>query len=78
MSADGAIHFLLCRDCLNHVPGLMTVPKAGSLLFAPHHPLREETMNNGGPDGWAILDRSIHESPAYLKFDRTCLVGSTL
>jgi methylase of polypeptide subunit release factors len=23
--------------------------------------------DNGGPDGWAVLDRIIHEAPTYLK-----------
>ena len=27
----------------------------------------ESRMNNAGPDGWAVLDRIIHDAPAYLK-----------
>jgi len=78
MSADHATHFFLHRDWLIRVSDHRVAPKAGSLLLAPHHPLRQGKVNNGGPDGWAILDRIIHESSAYLKLDRTCLVGSTL
>jgi len=40
------------------------VPKFGSL------PSR---MDNGGRDGWAVLDRIIHEAPMYLK-PQGCLV----
>jgi release factor glutamine methyltransferase len=38
----------------------------------------QSRADNGGPDGWVVLDWIIHEAPAYLKFDRTCIVGSTL
>jgi release factor glutamine methyltransferase len=27
----------------------------------------QSRADNGGPDGWAVLDRIIHEAPAYLK-----------
>ena len=78
MSAYHAAHFFLHRDCLIHVPDHRVIPKAGSLLPATHHPLRERKGNNGGPDGWAIMDRIIHESSAHLKFDRPSIVRSSL
>jgi methylase of polypeptide subunit release factors len=38
----------------------------------PNPPDREwddaqSLMDNGGPDGWSILDRIIHQAPDYLK-----------
>lgn len=69
MSADLVSHFFRYRDSLIGVPSHMLVSEDGGLLVAHHLPLRQ---------GDVVLDRIIHEAPAYLKFDRTCVVGSTL
>jgi len=69
MSADQAIHFFLYHDCFIRVPNHEWVPRAGSLLLTRHLPLREGDM---------ILDRIIHEAPAYLKPHRTCSDRSAL
>jgi hypothetical protein len=78
MSADQATHFFLPRDSPIRVSDRRSVPKAGSLLLAPPHILREGRGNNGGPDGWVIVDRIIHESSAYRKSDRSEIVCSNL
>ncbi len=72
MSADQAIHFFLFflyHDCLVRVPNHVWVLRAGSVLLARHLPLRE---------GGMVLDRIIHEAPAYLKPHRTCSHRSTM
>ena len=78
MSADETTHYFLHQDCLISVSDHGLIPKAWSLLLAPHHPLREGKVNNGRPDGRAILGRIIHESSAHLKFDRAGNVRSSL
>ena len=69
MSADQAIHFFLYQDSFIRAPSPLLVPKAGSLLLARHLRLRE---------GGMVLDRIIHEAPAYLKPHRTCSHRSTM
>ncbi len=78
MSADQATHFFPHRDCPIRVTDHRLVAKAGSRLIAPRFRLREGKANDVGANAWVILDRSIHEFPAFLKFDRACCVGSTL
>ena len=78
MFADQATHYFLHQDCLIRVSDHRLVPKAWSLLLAPHFPLREGKVNNGRPDGRAILGRIIHESSAHLKFERAGNVRSSL
>jgi len=78
MSADQATHFFLPRDTPIRLSDHRLVPKAGSRLLAPHQILREGRVNNGGPEGWVILDRIIHESSAPCKFDCAEIVCSNL
>ncbi len=78
MSADQATHFFPHRDCPIRVTDHRLDPKAGSRLIAPHFRLREGKVSDVGANAWVISDRIIHESPAYLKFDRACCVVSTL